>query len=310
MTAKTTILLFLLLAAAAPAIAGTLVWIELPGARASTVRRLINEGLLPWLATTSRRGDLLPIDSAAAARIDSIRVDLRDDARGHVIDIGWQGRPAAGERVLTISSELLGDAEWEDSDGAPSPEMLAAWQGEAAISDFRHIAGLDEALRWEEVLEFASLTDLQTHTLAAMPATSGHPLWKIRHAYAVDRLFANTAIYYGRDRRPERLFLRLALASAYEDDLLPWTASAIAAEESTRVSALEAQETERLFFLRRLRSSAPRLYGRIDRVLQSVQVELGRETSLVVAATRSEDPFIVMAGGPSELRERIARAIP
>jgi hypothetical protein len=310
MTVKAAILLLLLLAMASPGLAGTLVWVELPGARAATVARLIGEGFLPWLSAASTRGELHPIDPSSASQVDSIRLRLRRDPGVRVIDIGWRGRPAEGEMILSLESEPLEKSGWDEPGGGPAPPLLDAWRGQAEISDFLHVAGLDEALRWEEVLEFASLTDRQTRLLASMPETPGHPLWQMRHAYAVDRLFANAAIYYGRDRRPDRLFLSLGLAGAYEDRLLPWTESTLAVAEGGDVPALEREDAARILFLRRLRSSAPRVYGRVDRVLQSLQAEIGGGAFLVVDATESDSPFLVMAGGVSEVRSLLEPVVP
>lgn len=309
MTKMFVALLCLILNASA-SIAGTLVWVEMPGARAATVRRLIDEGFLPWLDGVSKRGDLHAVAPSSAAAVDSVRSLLRRDVSTTVVDLGWRDHPAGGTLILGIADELRRSSAWEDPNGEPSAVMLDAWRGTAHISDFHHVSGLDDKLRWEEVLEFASLTDRQTRTLAEMPDSPGHPLWEMRRAYAVDRLFANAAIYYGRDRHPRRLFVRLGLARAYEDMLLPWTDAELAATDSSYDTPdLEKERIARRLFLRRLRSSAPRLYGRLDRVLQSIQAELGKEAFLVIDAADSDDPFIAVAGASPEMRARIGQAI-
>jgi hypothetical protein len=305
---KTFVALLCLILTALPSTAGTLVWVELPGARAATVHRLVDEGFLPWLGNVSKRGDLHPIAAPSVAAVDSMRALFRRDPSTTVVDLGWRDQPAGGTLILGISDELRRAPAWEDPSGEPSAAMLDAWRGEARISEFHHVSGLDDRLRWEEVLEFASLTDRQTRALAEMPDIPGHPLWEMRRAYAVDRLFANAAIYYGRDRNPQRLFLHLGLVQAYEEMLLPWTDSELAKLESGGdAPELEKERATRRLFLRRLRSSAPRLYGRVDRVLQSIQAELGKDVFLVIDATGSEDPFIAIAGASPQMRARIAQ---
>jgi len=278
----------------------TLIWVEIPGARGQTVRDLASDGLLPWLKGAIARGDLRTLVPADLAPLDSLREAIRG-CPTPVVDVGWRARPAAGQRVLRLAGSLREAPAWLAAGGGPSVEFADAWDGRVQWGALRRIAGIEETLRWEEVEEFTSLTPAENAALLSMDCAPEHPLWRLRRAFAADKLLANAALYFGRVEKPPRVLLRLELASTFEEDLCPW------AEEVLAHTSLPAREEEdrfaarRRFFLHRLRSSAPRIYGRLDRVLQSLQEEWDGDACLIVDASGSRDPFLAVhapAGWP------------
>jgi hypothetical protein len=170
-----------------------------------------------------------------------------------------------------------------------------------------HQAWLDEgnALRWEEVGEFIDLT-LRENTALRRLEAPGHPLWLLRESFANDKRTANLALYLSRSSSPRALGLELDLAAVYEgpvrhlwrDILEEDSIPAVVVETSGLAGAdLRVQiASERRLFARRLEGSRGRVYGRLDRVLQSLYGELEETGILVIDARESLDPFVATIG--------------
>ncbi|MFB3906895.1 MAG: hypothetical protein ACE15D_00695 [Candidatus Eisenbacteria bacterium] len=290
--------------AASPPGAPVVVWIEIPGARLERVRSLADSGLLPFFRDASRRGALHPLrHTGSAAALDSLRRAIRL-APVPYVDAGERGALPAGRAILSLDGSLRDAESWTTPAGRPSAELALAWRGETDWRTMRHLAGIGERLRPEEVEEFLSMTPEQRRSLASRVATGGDPLWRIRRAYAADKLFANAALLEGAGGTARRIFVVQELALAYEDELLPWTEEQLGQTPlplgPTSRGTSEDEAAARRLFLHRLRSSAPRVYGRIDRVLHSLASDRGRSSGwiLIADASRSSDPFLVILSSP------------
>lgn len=291
--ALTVCLLGLLLIAGSATARPDLIWIEVPGGRYEIVHSLSKTAALPFLGESNDSGELRSLTSVERQGVDSIRVRIRliDTPR---VDVGWNDAPACGDVVLDLDGKLRGTLYWLDPDGKPTAEFLDAWEGDREWSIMRRIAGLDEELRWEEIEEFLSLSAEQNRAFRSLPPTPEHPLWRMRRAFSADKLFVNAALYYGYQSDAQRIFVVQSLAHVYEDDLLPWSDSLLAATPAIEGEPGDGEAASRRFFLRRLRSSAPRIYSRIDRLLMSFHFAWGKEAILVLDASDSSDPFLAV----------------
>lgn len=285
------------LAAHGPARArGTLVWVDLPGARADRIEELCFAGApLHWFRATLEKQGLRRLDPEGCAALAALRDAVRR-LPARTVDLGCDGPPAAGPLILRIAPSLREATEWLDASGGPSVDLAAACQGDLDWQVLRRIAGLDLELRWEEVDEFISLSPSQNRALRTMPPAEDHPLWRLSRAFTGDKVYANAGLFYGRVAKAERVGLAMDLARAYEEEVLPWTEAELARLEEGGAGGEPG--SERRFFLRRVRSSASRVYGRLDRVFQSVEAEWGGRALLVVDASRSLDPFVAVRGLP------------
>jgi hypothetical protein len=167
----------------------------------------------------------------------------------------------------------------------------------------RHLAGIGERLRPEEIEEFLCLPPEERRALASMTRTPDHPLWGIRRTFASDKLFANAAMLEGGRSDVERVFLVQELLYVFEEEILPWTEEQLAVTpllEQPAVDPASREAAGRRLFLHRVRSSGSRVYGRIDRVLHSLASDrrAGKRSIVVVDASRSPDPFLVILASP------------
>lgn len=291
------------LAIAAPSV----VWVEIPGARFSHARELASVGLLPWLGEALDSGDAAPLSTSDRPALRNAR-DRVAESGSRLVDAGAGLDSFGGDLVLRIDPTLRLSSEWMASDRLPSAELAGSWSGSASWREFRRIAGLDGILRWEEVEEFLCLAPRENRALLALPFSPSHPLWRIRRAYEGDKLFTNAAIYFGIASAADRLFLRLELAGVYEDDLVPWTDELLA---HAPPDDPPGAGREGIFFYRRLRSSDGRVYARCDRIIQSLSQEWGDRAWIVVDASESPDPFLVIRTESAEGTplERLARLL-
>jgi hypothetical protein len=274
-----------------------LVWIDVPGARADRIEELCRTGApLHWFRASLDAGGLTRLDAEGVEAVAAIRERMRR-LPARTADLGSEGPAANGPVILRIDPSLRESTEWLDPSGGPSADLAAASEGDLEWQVLRRIAGLDLDLRWEEVDEFVNLSPGQNRALRSMPPNPAHPLWRLSHAFAADKVYTNAALFYGRVEDADRVFLALDLARAYEEDVLPWTAVELARLEAEGGSA--DLLSERRFFLRRVRSSASRIYGRLDRVLQSVDAEWHERVLLVADGSRSHDPFLAVRAWPA-----------
>jgi hypothetical protein len=218
--------------------------------------------------------------------------------------------------ILDLAGTLRDAAAWLDGRGRPTSAFAAGWSGESGWAEIRRIAGIDGRLRWEEVEEFLSLSATQNLAVRTMPPSPEHPIWRLRRAYRTDKFFANAAVYFGRTGGAERLFLTTELVGAYEMDLIPWSERLLQEIQPQEGEDPDGTRAQRRLFLRRLRSSTPRVYGRFDRLLQSLQATWGRRAVIVVDASDSPDPFVAVHAPirwprkdtpPTDLRELLER---
>ena len=283
-------------AASIPAARPALVWVEVPGLRAQRVEALAERGALPWLGERIGRGDLHRLSRGEAGRVDSLRAAIRRLPTRHV-DLGWEDFPCEGEPVLSLAGTVREARLWVEEEHEPSSELLSAWRGPFDWQEIGRTAGIDGSIRWEEIDEFLSLAAAQSGILRAMPAAGSHPLQRLRRAFSADKLFSNLALYHGRRFGAPRVFLRLDLARLFAEETLPWTEALL---EAAGEEPAGRHRADRIFLLRRVRSSEPRVYARIDRILQSLAVEWRGEGIVLVDASLSDDPFVAV----SEAAER------
>ena len=292
-----------------------LVWVEAPGARLGTVRRLSDEDFLLWLDRAIEQDRLRPLPAEQAPRLDSLRAAVRRIPTANV-DAGFRSSPAAGHVVLDLAGALREADVWMDARGRPTAAFAGGWTGDSEWGEIRRIAGIDDRLRWEEVEEFLSLSATQNHAVRSMPPSPEHPIWRLRRAYTADKFFANAAIFFGRTGGAERVFLTTELVLAYETDLMPWSERLLQENRPADGQDPGSAGAQRRLFLRRLRSSGPRIYGRFDRLLQSLQATWGPRAVIVVDAADSPDPFVAVQApipwsrkdaAPDDLRELLER---
>ena len=271
-----------------------LVWVEAPGTRLQTVRSLSLAGYLPWLGEAMGRDELRGLTPTQASEIDSLLRQMRrlDTPR---VDAGWRYEPAAGSVLLDLAGSLREAEAWLEGDGLPTSEFAAGWGGKPTWVQMRRIAGIDGVLRWEEVEEILSLSPEQNRAVRNLPASPEHPIWRLRRAYSADKFLANAALFFGRTAGAQRVFLIQEIVRVYEDDLLPWSEALLRASPAEEGGDAARFEAERRFFLRRLRSSTPRVYSRLDRLLQSIGTAWGVPAAVVVLdASDSPDPFVAV----------------
>lgn len=286
------------------------VWIEFPGARFAHANTLATAGLLPWLRASFEEGCAGPVSGGDRALVTEVRRRLAATG-SKVVDAGVGVEPIAETTVIRIDRSLRSAPAWMEGAERPSAELAESWSGSTPWAELRRIAGLDGALRWEEVEEFLSLGPRENRSLIALPFTPSHPLWRIRRGYEADKLFTNAAIYFGIASGSDRVFLRLELVELFENDLIPWTDGQLdgAADDPPGAGP------DRAFFMRRLRSSDGRVYARCDRIIQSIQQEWSGEVWIVVDASESPDPFLAVRcpgeeGPPLERLARLRDALP
>jgi hypothetical protein len=177
-------------------------------------------------------------------------------------------------------------------------------------------------LRWEELGEFLDLT-LQENTALRRLEDPEHPLWMLRESFANDKRRSNLALYLLQRGDPIALGLQLDLASIYESPVREyWTeilshelpvslasgpsgddldsadlASTVAVVDLASADLEVRIEAERRLFARRIQGSSGRVYGRLDRILQSLHAELSDDGILIIDARASSDPFVAIIGG-------------
>lgn len=161
-------------------------------------------------------------------------------------------------------------------------------------------------LRWEEVGEFLDLTREENTALRRLEDPA-HPLWMLRESFANDKRRSNLALYLLRRGDPAALGLQLDLAAAYEKpvrefwtELLSDELPVVLASESGDLAGADLDVRiagERRLFARRVQGSQGRVYGRLDRILQSLHGELSKDGILIIDARASSDPFVASIGG-------------
>lgn len=200
--------------------------------------------------------------------------------------------------------------------GPPESPVRLRWVGAEPSRDASVLTSLlpghqawlyeSNALRWEEVGEFLDLTREENTALRRLEEP-GHPLWELREAFANDKRRTNLAVYLSRSGTPRALGLQLDLPSVYElpvrdlwsgileeDSLL--TASVSETGSLAKADPAVWAAAERRLFARRLQGSRGRVYGRLDRVLQSLYGEMRTGGILVIDARDSLDPFVATIG--------------
>ncbi|MCA9726255.1 MAG: hypothetical protein KC729_01125 [Candidatus Eisenbacteria bacterium] len=302
---------------------GQLVYVEVPGARRSAWENA--DGVLGrrFIETCRTEGTILDpksLPAGATAILDGWRRDARDRVVCRPGNPARSEAPAAapGARTLALGPEghrvpLL----WY-GDGAAESRLLA---------DLR--AGLEswlqepEDLRWEEVGEMLDLSR-EENTAFRRLEQPDHPLFRLREAFADDKRRANLALYLLRRTRPDAIGLSLDLGSVFETPVRAfWTElleeralpSHLPDGEQIADAALPTRlAAERRFFARRLEASRGRIYGRLDRIFQSLYGELTPSGVLVIDGRDSQEPFVAVidrggdpgAGGPaSALRQSL-----
>jgi hypothetical protein len=202
--------------------------------------------------------------------------------------------------------------------GPPGDELLVRYRGlppgkraNRMLDEVR--AGVGESLggaaelRWEEVVEMLDLTSSENLALRRLEDPM-HPFARLTEAFVRDKRAANVGLYLLGFRPPAVLGMRLDLPGLYETEIVPFCRELAASSavpstltagdpESTSVASEPAEireAIERRFFARRILASRGRVYGRLDRILQSLAGESPRGAVLVVDALLSPDPFVAV----------------
>lgn len=268
-----------------------------------------HEALSRW--TESVRDAVVYLDIDASAQPPVGEDASRPAASGVEVSSSQSDR---GARAGMSSSTHFGDERLLHVGPAESP-ILLRWVGtntdraSALLESLLpgHQAWLYEsnALRWEEVGEFLDLTLRENTALRRLEAPS-HPLWLLRESFANDKRTANLALYLSRSSEPRALGLELDLAAVYEGPvrdlwrgILEEGSIPSVVVETTGLAGADLGvqiASERRLFARRLEGSRGRVYGRLDRVLQSLYGELEETGILVIDARESLDPFVATIG--------------
>lgn len=259
-------------------------------------RRFIDE--------VGRTGSLIPeteCGSELRARLESLASAAGSDllcsgcrpflAPGGML---WMGPPEAGLWVR--------DPSGSGADGRSPSAISYEDLGETA----KLWCDREPRMRWEEVVE---VLDLSTAENLSFRLSDAEPWRALRNAYIRDKAAANLAIYLTGRSRPRLLALSLELPRVFADDLRPrteaWTQEArplsgandLPPRWTPPLHADEARRSaDRRFLAARVRGSEDRIYGRVDRILQSLFIEAEATDLLLVDARGGTDGFVAVLG--------------
>lgn len=149
-----------------------------------------------------------------------------------------------------------------------------------------------DRLRWEEVVEILDLNDSENAAFRALGGWGAahvtgpvEGMRSLRRAFLRDKRIANCAIFLLGAAEPSVTAFRLDLGAAFHDSLL------VALDRAT--PAPQDEDAGR-FFEARVRGSVGRVYGRLDRIAQSILLESPSDTRLVIDASGGPGGFLAI----------------